>query len=414
MVAILGYSREDILAAVKEMYTAVATTPGAAFHFPVGRDACRALGYPADVLDALPDSVVASFAGVGYPFRAGALRGGDVVLDVGAGSGTDAFVAARIVGPQGKVWALDMTPAMTARLRARIAEHGMRNIEVIEGSAEQIPLPDASVDVVTSNGVLNLVPDKRRAVAEMFRVLRPGGRLQLADIVIRRPVTLDCRQDPKLWAECVVGATVDEDYFALFRDAGFEAVTLLRELDYFAHSPSHETRDVARRFGAYAIEIGMQRAGAAPSLAARLLRRLDPRRPLRALARRGLAGTAALLASMLACYGTLAATLLLSLLGVSLAINPRAWAGAIVLFAALATAAVAGGLRRYRSPLPLALALLGTLVLAYVQFGSYRPVIELAGFALLAAAVWRDFGLRRRAGSTTTRPIPSASSSHAV
>jgi SAM-dependent methyltransferase len=266
MVAILGFSREDIIAAVQAMYTAVATTPAAGFHFPVGRAACRLVGYPPAVLDALPEAVVESFAGVGFPFRGDVIRAGDTVLDVGAGSGTDTFVAARLVGPQGKVRALDMTLAMLARLRARVLESGLANIEVIEGGAEAIPLPDACVDVVTSNGVLNLVPDKQQAVAEIFRVLRPGGRAQIADIVIRQPVGPGCRRDPKLWAECVVGATVEEDYLALFRDAGFEAVTVLREFDYFAHSPSAATREVAHRFGAHAVEITMGRAPAAGTL----------------------------------------------------------------------------------------------------------------------------------------------------
>jgi arsenite methyltransferase len=265
MVAILGFSRADILAAVKDMYTAVATEPARAFHFPVGRVACRAVGYPDQVLDGLPEAAIGSFAGVGYPFRAGVIRAGDTVLDIGSGSGTDAFIASRLVGPTGKVYALDMTPAMVAKLRRLIAETGTDNLEVIEGNAERVPLADASVDVVTSNGMLNLVPDKRRAIAEIFRVLRPGGRVQIADIVIGLPVTPDCAADPKLWAECVVGATVDEDYLALFRDAGFADVAVLREFNYFAHSRSHETQDVARRFRARAIEITTRREAHAPA-----------------------------------------------------------------------------------------------------------------------------------------------------
>lgn len=402
MVAIFGYSRDDILAAVKDMYTSVATAPDAGFHFPVGREACRQVGYPEEMLAGLPESVLARFAGVGYPFRAGTIRRGDVVLDLGAGSGTDTLIASRLVGPAGKVWALDMTPAMVGRLRELAAQAEAGNIEVIEGSAEHIPLADGSVDVVTSNGVLNLVPDKRRAVAEIFRVLRPGGRVQIADIVIRRPVTLDCRSDPRLWAECVVGATVDEDYIALFRDAGFSDLAVLGDYDYFALSPSADTRGVARRFGARSIEIGMARRGAAPSRLARLARRADPRRPLQAIRRRGLSGVAAFLLSMLACYGTLAATLALSLLGITIAINEAAWAGAILLFALLATAAVAAGSRRHASPAPLALALAGTGILAYAMLFSYHLAAELAGFALLAAGTLLDF--RRRA----RRPPPRA------
>ncbi|MGH8681896.1 MAG: methyltransferase domain-containing protein [Burkholderiales bacterium] len=397
MVAILGFSREKVIAAVKDMYTAVATAPGRPFHFPVGRGACRQVGYPEEALDDLPDAALESFAGVGYPFRAGAIRPGHVVLDVGSGSGTDALIAAGLVGAQGRVWALDMTPAMVRKLRDLVARLGLPNVEVIEGSAEAIPLPDASVDVVTSNGMLNLVPDKRRAIAEIFRVLKPGGRVQIADIVIRRPVTLDCKTDPKLWAECVVGATVDEDYLALFRDAGFEHVTVLRDYDYFSLSRSTDTREVAHRFGARAIEITMQRAAAAPSRLAQLARRCDPRRVARAIGRRGLAGAAALCLSMLACYGTLTATVLLSLAGITLAINAAAWSGAILAFAAAAVLAIAAGVRKHGTYAPLGVALAGAAILAYTHLVDFSFGVEFAGFAVLGAAVALDLRARRRA-----------------
>lgn len=376
MVAILGFSREKVIAAVTDMYTAVATAPRRGFHFPVGRDACLTVGYPPSVLEALPGEALESFAGVGYPFRAGIIRPGDTVLDVGAGSGTDALVAARLAGPRGKVLALDMTPAMTAKLRALVARLDIPNVAVLEGNAEAIPLPEASVDVVTSNGMLNLVPDKRKAIAEIRRVLRPGGRVQIADIVIRLPVTLDCATDPKLWAECVVGATVEEDYLALFRDAGFEEVALLRDFDYFAHSPSRETRDIAQRFGARAIEISMRRASRAPSRLAQAKWRL--------------AGAFSLALALLACYGTLAALGLLALAGVTVVLNEAVWAGVVVLAAGLAAAAVMSSARRYRGRLAPALALAGAALVGYTQFGRYDLLIELAGFGLLAAAVVLD------------------------
>jgi arsenite methyltransferase len=259
MVAILGFGRNEIIAAVQQMYSAVAQSPAMGFHFPVGREACRLVGYPDDLLDALPPRAVESFAGVGYPFGAGVIEPGDVVLDIGSGSGTDTLIASRQVGDNGKVWALDITPAMAAKLRATLDAEGIRNVEVIEGSAENIPLPDASVDVVTSNGVLNLVPDKRQAFAEIARVLRPGGRVQIADIVVARPVSDKARSDPQLWAECVVGASVDEDYLTLQREAGLADVKVQREIDYFAASPSADTRRVAEGLGARAIELVARR-----------------------------------------------------------------------------------------------------------------------------------------------------------
>lgn len=259
MVAVLGYSKDQITAAVRAMYEEVSADPDQPFHFPVGRPACLAVGYPEAELEHVPPEAVASFAGVGYPFRAGVIRLGDTVLDIGAGAGTDSFIAARLVGEAGKVYALDITPGMLAKLSTSARAAGVDNIETIEADVEAIPLPDDSVDVVTSNGALNLVPDKRRAFAEIFRVLRPGGRVQIADVVITRPVPLGGRSDPQLWAECVVGASIEEHYLEMFRSAGFSDVKVLRRFDYFSGSSSADTRRVAGSLGAKAIEIRMSR-----------------------------------------------------------------------------------------------------------------------------------------------------------
>lgn len=253
MVAILSNQREVILDAVRRMYTDVATQPERVFHFPTGRSACELVGYPAEDLDPLPASAVESFAGVGYPFAAGVIRQGDFVLDVGSGSGTDALIASRLVGAGGRVIALDMTEAMREKLRGNVALAGAANVEVHAGDAENIPLPDASVDVVTTNGVLNLVPDKPRAIREIARVLRPGGRLQLADIVVVSLPSEACRSHPELWAECVVGAVTAETYAAEFAAAGLCDIEELVSLDYFAGSSSPETRKVAGSFGAHSI-----------------------------------------------------------------------------------------------------------------------------------------------------------------
>lgn len=261
MVAILGMTRDQILRAVQEMYSAVAAEPLRQFHFPTGRDACLFVGYPEHLLDPLPATAVESFAGVGFPFRAGIIGEGDRVLDVGSGSGTDTLIAAGLVGAAGRVYGLDMTPAMLDKLRRNAEIADAANVEAIEGNAEAIPLPDASVDVVTSNGVLNLVPDKARAFAEIYRVLRPGGRAQIADIVVSRPPSDKARGNPKLWAECVVGASIEDDYLDLMRSAGFAGVTVLRGFDYFAGSASPDTRRIAAGLGAKAIEITMRRPG---------------------------------------------------------------------------------------------------------------------------------------------------------
>lgn len=396
MVAILGYSREQIFAAVKDMYTDVAEAPDSPFHFPIGRSASDAAGYPPQHFDALPENVAQSFVGVGYPFLGEAVRPGDTTLDIGAGAGGDTLIAGQLVGSSGRVIALDLTPAMARKLSETARESGADNVSVVQASAEAIPIADESVDSITSNGALNLVPDKRRAVAEMFRVLRPGGRVQLADIVISRPVTVDCSTDPRLWVECVVGATVDDDLLAMFRDAGFEDVRVLRTNDYFSHSPSAQTREIAASFDARSVELAMRRGPRAPSRLQQWLRRVDPRRIAARIWRRGLTGIVGLGVALLACYGTLAVVGLASLYGVSLMLNETVWAGAIALFTLLTAASVMVGRRLHGSALPLSLAGLGAALVVYALFVDYWIVIELTGFLVLAVSVAWDVLLRRR------------------
>ena len=253
MVVVTSNQRDVIFDAVRAMYTDVATKPGAEFHFPTGRRACEAVGYPALLLDSVPASAVESFAGVGFPFQCDVIRAGDVVLDIGSGSGTDVFIAANAAGPEGRVLALDMTPAMREKLRRLVHEHGIHErVQILSGNAEEIPLPDASVDVVTSNGVINLVPNKQLVAREIYRVLRPGGRVQIADIVLRVPAADACRANAQLWAECIVGATPESDYVQTFEAAGLK-VEVIQHLDYFAHSPSKSTRDTAGGLGAHTV-----------------------------------------------------------------------------------------------------------------------------------------------------------------
>ncbi|MGH8727351.1 MAG: BufA2 family periplasmic bufferin-type metallophore [Burkholderiales bacterium] len=253
MVAIVSHQREHILDAVRTMYTRVASAPSETFHFPTGRKACLFVGYPESVLRDIPQTAVESFAGVGYPFSAGVIHEGDTVLDLGSGSGTDSLIASRVVGPRGKVYGLDLTAAMREKLTANARMANADNVFVLPGEVEDIPLADGLVDVVTSNGVLNLVPDKRRAIREIFRVLRPGGKIQIADIALAKPVSGRARRDPKLWAECVVGAVEKQTYLDLFREAGFKDVETLSQFDYFSGSSSEETREVAALFGAQTI-----------------------------------------------------------------------------------------------------------------------------------------------------------------
>lgn len=186
---------------VLEMYQRVARDPGGEFHFHRGPEyAASALGYdPAELL-ALPASSTRAFAGVGNPHAIAPLRPGETVLDVGCGSGTDLLLAARHVAPGGRAIGVDMTAEMIATTRAAASEAGLAHVEVRSGELHELPVEDASVDVVISNGVLNLAHDKRRAFAEIARVLRPGGRLQLADIAARSPLAESIRGNYELWA----------------------------------------------------------------------------------------------------------------------------------------------------------------------------------------------------------------------
>ena len=181
------------------MYQEVADQPEGTFHFYHGREAAELFGYEAEWLDRAPAGAVASFAGVGNPHERSRLQPGETVLDLGSGAGLDAIVASWQVGPGGRVIGVDLNPSMCAKAQVHVAMTGMQ-MECREGSMENIPLPDASVDVALSNGVINLSFRKRRVVQELFRVLRPGGRLSITDIVSAKQLSQSIVNDPKLWA----------------------------------------------------------------------------------------------------------------------------------------------------------------------------------------------------------------------
>ena len=185
--------------AIQDEYKEVAEHPGRGFHFHTGRRLTKIVGYKDEWLTGVPESAIESFAGTGNPFAMGELASGEKVLDVGSGGGIDALVAARMVGPDGEVVGVDMTPAMLARARAAAAESGIDNVEFREAYMEDIPVPDGWADVVISNGVLNLTPDKQKTLGEMFRVLRPGGRLQIGDILVNREVPEEAKRKIDLW-----------------------------------------------------------------------------------------------------------------------------------------------------------------------------------------------------------------------
>jgi arsenite methyltransferase len=191
----VGVLRDEIT----KTYTEVSTEPERDFIFPTGRAWAEELDYPRPELSHVPDATVESFAGVANPWSLGRIEPGSVVLDLGCGAGTDLLIAAQMTGADGRVIGIDMTSSMLERARAGAEATGLANVELHHGLIEDLPLADESVDVVISNGVIDLVPDKDAVFAEIDRVLRPGGRLQLADVVIRTEVSEDARKRIDLW-----------------------------------------------------------------------------------------------------------------------------------------------------------------------------------------------------------------------
>jgi arsenite methyltransferase len=185
--------------AIQEEYAEVAANPQKGFHFHTGRPLARMLEYAEEWLIGIPESSIESFAGTGNPFTLGELRPGERVVDVGCGAGIDSLIAAKKVGPGGRVIGVDMTPSMLEKAREAAKEVGLENVEFREGYAEALPVEDGWADVVISNGVLNLMPDKAAALAEMSRVLKPDGRLQIGDILVQKAVPESAKRKIDLW-----------------------------------------------------------------------------------------------------------------------------------------------------------------------------------------------------------------------
>jgi arsenite methyltransferase len=195
----INVDMQALRTAIQDEYAEVATTPEKGFHFHTGRPLAAMLGYDPSETDALPDSVIESFAGVGNPFIFGRLQPGETVIEVGSGAGFDAVLAAQQVGPTGRVIGVDMTPAMLDKARANAALLALSNLELRQGYAEELPTPDGIADVVISNGVINLSPDKAAVFQEIARVLKPGGRVQIADIIVTKAVPDAAKENIDLW-----------------------------------------------------------------------------------------------------------------------------------------------------------------------------------------------------------------------
>src|ERR1700674_4309200 len=198
MVVDVEIDLELLKSEIKKTYASVSEQPEQDFVFPTGRPWAEDLGYPEELAN-VPESAVQSFAGVANPFSLGRLEPGERVLDLGSGAGTDSLVAAQMVGPGGRVTGIDMTPQMLTKARGAAAAMGAANVEFVEGEVEQLPFPDESFDVVISNGVIDLIPDKDAVFFALHRVLVPGGRMQIADVTIQNPVSAEGRRNIDLW-----------------------------------------------------------------------------------------------------------------------------------------------------------------------------------------------------------------------
>jgi ubiquinone/menaquinone biosynthesis C-methylase UbiE len=253
MPAAVAFDARELESKVKAMYRDVAERPHGTYHFEMGRALAERLGYlPAD-LDRIPREAIDSFAGVGHYFHLAALTSGETVVDFGSGSGMDSFVAALQVGKSGKVIGVDMTDAQFKKARSLRDRDGFGQVTYLKGYIEEVPLPPASADCVISNGVINLSADKPSVFREVARLLRPGGRLAIADIVsdVKLPETITC--NTTLWAACIGGAAQRDDYHATIEAAGLRIATVEENAAYRFISES--ALGATRKYGVKSISL---------------------------------------------------------------------------------------------------------------------------------------------------------------
>jgi ubiquinone/menaquinone biosynthesis C-methylase UbiE len=243
---------QELEAKVKDMYRHVAEQPHADYHFEMGRPLAERLGYPGDVLDRIPEGATESFAGVGYFFDLAELGEGERVIDLGSGSGMDVFFAALQVGATGRVVGVDFTVEQLAKADVLASRANFTQVELREGRIESLPAEDADFDCVISNGVINLSPDKERVFAEAARVLRPGGRLAIADIVSKIQLKESIVCDVDLWASCIGGAAQEDAYRMAIEGAGLR-VAEVRENPY--EFISERARNASEKYGVKSVSI---------------------------------------------------------------------------------------------------------------------------------------------------------------
>ncbi|WP_135305176.1 methyltransferase domain-containing protein [Haloarcula amylovorans] len=243
--------------AVKSVYRDVAEAPTEEYHFEMGRSLAKRLGYPVSDLDTIPEEALESFAGVGYHFDFAALEEGDDVLDLGSGSGTDVFVAAVHVGDTGSVTGLDMTNEQLAKARQLRDEAVIENVSFERGYIEDVPFDDGTFDVVLSNGVINLSPDKQQVFTEANRILTAGGRLAVSDIISEKLIPESIKNNEDLWAACIGGAEQIDRYTALIEETGFEVGDVRDNTQY--EFRSEQAASACQKYGVKSISLGAHR-----------------------------------------------------------------------------------------------------------------------------------------------------------
>ncbi len=223
----LNLNPEDIKRLVKDKYSEVSKNPYGVFNFPVGKAFALKVGYPKDVLDTLPQSLYESFTGANNPQPFIDLKEGDVVLDLGCGAGLDLYFYAKAVGDKGKVYGLDISEDMVGKSKTNMELVGIKNIEIKCGYSDSLPFDDSFFDVVASNGIYNLSPDKEKVMREVFRVLKLGGRTVFCEIVLKESLSEEERKNTSDWFRCIGGALVEKDFLALMERVGFKNIEVI-------------------------------------------------------------------------------------------------------------------------------------------------------------------------------------------
>jgi len=242
---------------VKKMYREVALHPEGEYHFAMGRSLAEKLGYLMTDLDRIPSSAIESFAGVGYFFDLAAIKEGETVLDLGSGSGTDSFIAALKTGKSGQVWGVDMTDEQLEKAERLRQEAGFENVSFQKGYIEQLPFAGQSVDVVISNGVINLCSDKEKVFNEISRVLKPNGRLAIADIVTEKQLPENVVSNTTLWASCIGGASQQDNYRRAIEKSGLQLLQTRENPDY--HFLSKSAKGASKDFGVKSVSLLAQK-----------------------------------------------------------------------------------------------------------------------------------------------------------